>query len=65
VDEKWAETFIVELRLIGVQGVRIGAALSEVESHCSETGRTLSRPSEPRSTTPADFSCRAIATIPR
>lgn len=43
VDEKWAETFIVELRLIGVQGVRIGAALSEVESHCSESGESAQR----------------------
>jgi hypothetical protein len=38
VDKKWAESFILELRLIGIQGVRIGAALSEVESHCSESG---------------------------
>jgi hypothetical protein len=39
VDKKWAQDFILELRLLGVQGVRIGAALSEVESHCSESGQ--------------------------
>jgi hypothetical protein len=39
VDETWAESFIVELRLIGVPGDRIGAALSEVESHCNESGQ--------------------------
>jgi len=37
VHERWAENFIVELRLVGVDGARIGAALSEVESHCSES----------------------------
>ena len=40
VDKKWAETLIVELRLIGIEGARIGAALSEVESHCSESGQS-------------------------
>lgn len=40
VDERWAENFIVELRLVGVDGTRIGAALSEVESHCSESGQS-------------------------
>ena len=39
VDEKWAESFMVELRLIGIEGAGIGAALSEVESHCSESGQ--------------------------
>lgn len=40
VDEKWAESFVVELRLIGVEGTDIGAALSEVESHCIESGQS-------------------------
>lgn len=38
VDQAWAETFILELRLLEVDGPHIGAALSEVESHCSESG---------------------------
>jgi hypothetical protein len=38
VDAAWAETFILELRLLGVRGSHIGAALSEVESHCAESG---------------------------
>lgn len=33
----WAEEFVVELRLLGVEGTRIGDALSEVESHCAES----------------------------
>lgn len=37
VAEPWAESFLVELRLMGVNGARIGAALSEVESHCAES----------------------------
>jgi hypothetical protein len=37
VEEPWVESFIVELRLLGVEGARIGAALSEVESHCVES----------------------------
>lgn len=40
VDEKWAEGFIVELHLLHIEGARIGAALSEVESHCSESGQS-------------------------
>jgi len=40
VDEKWAESFVVELRLIGIQGTRIGDALSEVESHCGESAQS-------------------------
>ena len=39
VDQRWAETFIVELRLVDVTGARIGEALSEVESHCGESGQ--------------------------
>lgn len=38
VDEEWAEAFILELRLLGVAGTTIGAALSEVESHCADSG---------------------------
>jgi hypothetical protein len=38
VDAAWAETFILELRLLHVGGSHIGAALSEVESHCVESG---------------------------
>ena len=37
VDEEWARSFVVEQRLLGVEGTHIGAALSEVESHCSES----------------------------
>jgi hypothetical protein len=37
VDEAWAESFVVELRLLGVEGALIGGALSEVESHCTES----------------------------
>ena len=37
VDEEWAQSFVVEQRLLGVEGTHIGAALSEVESHCSES----------------------------
>jgi hypothetical protein len=40
VDEVWAESFCLELRLLGVEGARIGEALSEVESHCSESGQS-------------------------
>lgn len=40
VDERWAESFMVELRLIGIAGARIGEALSEVESHCGESAQS-------------------------
>lgn len=40
VDEEWARSFVVEQRLLGVEGTHIGAALSEVESHCSESGQS-------------------------
>lgn len=40
MDEEWAESFVVEQRLLGVEGAHIGAALSEVESHCSENGQS-------------------------
>ena len=38
VDAAWAVSFLLELRLLGVRGSHIGAALSEVESHCAESG---------------------------
>lgn len=38
VDPRWAEQFIIELRLGGVAGTEIGAALAEVESYCAESG---------------------------
>jgi|SRR5450631_4576237 len=37
VDPVWAEEFVIELRLLGVRGTRIGDALSEVDSHCAES----------------------------
>jgi hypothetical protein len=37
VDEEWAENLLLELRLLGVSGDRIGAALAEVESHCLDS----------------------------
>lgn len=38
VDPRWAEEFIMELRLSGVAGTEIGAALAEVESYCADSG---------------------------
>lgn len=38
VDPRWAEEFILELRVSGVSGEDVGAALAEVESHCAESG---------------------------
>jgi hypothetical protein len=43
VDPRWAEDFVIELRLLGVQGARIGDALSEVESHCEESGENATQ----------------------
>ncbi|GAA3208283.1 hypothetical protein ACFP63_12055 [Oerskovia jenensis] len=40
VEEKWAEAFVIELRLLDVPGDVLGAALAEVESHCVESGET-------------------------
>ena len=40
VDKKWRGRFILELRMLDIEGNRIGAALSEVESHCSESGQS-------------------------
>lgn len=41
VDPKWAEAFIVELRLQGVSGETLGAGLAEVDSHCAESGEPV------------------------
>ena len=38
VDEKWAEAFVIELRLLDVAADALGATLAEVESHCAESG---------------------------
>lgn len=38
VDRRWAEAFVVEQRLLGVPGGRIGDALVTVESHVRESG---------------------------
>lgn len=38
VDPRWAEDFMLELRLLGLSGDQIGAALIEVESHCADSG---------------------------
>ena len=40
IEQAWAETFLLELRLRGVAGSQIGAALAEVETHCAESGET-------------------------
>lgn len=40
VEEQWAEVALLELRLLGVTGARIGAVLAEVDSHCAESGLT-------------------------
>lgn len=38
VDKAWRDDFIVELRLLGVPGSRIGDALMTVEAHVTESG---------------------------
>ncbi|RXR26258.1 hypothetical protein EQW78_01000 [Oerskovia turbata] len=38
VEEEWAEAFVIELRLLDVPGTALGAALAEVESHCTDSG---------------------------
>lgn len=40
VEEEWAEAMLLGLRLLGVDGARIGAALAEVDSHCVESGQS-------------------------
>lgn len=38
-DEDWVEAFVLEQRLLGVPGDRIGDALAVVESHVAESGQ--------------------------
>lgn len=38
VDPLWTEGLVLELRLQGVAGERIGAVVAEVDSHCAESG---------------------------
>lgn len=38
VEPEWAQALLLELRLRGVAGSRIGAVLAEVEAHCAESG---------------------------
>jgi hypothetical protein len=38
VEARWAEDLMLELRLLGLSGDQIGAALSEVDSHCADSG---------------------------
>jgi hypothetical protein len=40
IEPDWTEAFLLELRLRGVDGRRIGASLAEVEAHCAESGET-------------------------
>lgn len=40
IQPAWSEAFLVEMRLQGVAGSQIGAALAEVEAHCAESGET-------------------------
>lgn len=40
VEKSWAERFILEQRLLGVSGKRIGDSLALVESHVTESGET-------------------------
>jgi hypothetical protein len=40
VEEKWAEAFVIELRLLDIPGDALGDALAEVESHCAESGES-------------------------
>lgn len=50
LEPAWVETFVVEQRLLGVPGERIGDALATVESHVAESGETaLGAFGDPRS----------------
>lgn len=42
VDPAWAEAVLLELRMQGVAGTRIGAALAEVDAHCVDSGESAS-----------------------
>jgi hypothetical protein len=65
VDKKWAKSFILELRMLDVEGARIGAALSEVESHCSDSGQSAQQALGTQSSMRAVCSCRRLARNPR
>lgn len=41
VDTAWETDFVVELRLLGVDGRHIGEALEQVRSHCVESGQDV------------------------
>lgn len=38
--DDWRDEFIIELRVRGVTGERIGAALAEVDTHCADSGES-------------------------
>ncbi len=40
IEPAWSKAFLLELRLRGVSGTQIGAALAEVETHCAESRET-------------------------
>ena len=40
VDRDWRERFVMELRLAGTPGARIGDALATVDAHCAESGES-------------------------
>lgn len=40
VEDEWTEEFTAELRVRGVSGENIGAALAELDSHCAASGET-------------------------
>lgn len=40
VDSQWAGDLLLELRMQGVGGARIGSVLAEVDSHCAESGES-------------------------
>lgn len=42
IEPKWAEAFLLELRLRGVAGQQIGATLAEIEAHCADSGQSAS-----------------------
>lgn len=56
VDAGWAEALLVELRLRGVDGARIGEVLAEVDSHCAESGQ-----SAPEAFGPAEVYAASLA----
>lgn len=40
VEATWAEAVLLELRLRGVSGERIGSVLAEVDAHCADSGQS-------------------------